>query len=91
MSVRQTGVFEPAGKTQAVHQSEYEGHDPRRTGGDTNMALPATQNQSGRVPNQRGLGFGLALWRKKKGDPFWDRPFSSCSSICGYRVELVRK
>ena len=37
-------VFEPAGKTQAVHESEHQGHDPRRTGRDANIALPATQN-----------------------------------------------
>jgi hypothetical protein len=36
--------------------------------------------------------FGLALWRKKKGDPFWDRPSSFLQfAICGYRVELVRR
>ena len=44
MSVRQSGVFEPAGKAQTVHQSEHEGDDPGRAGGDTHVPLPAAQN-----------------------------------------------
>ena len=47
MCVRQTGIAKPAGKTQAVHQSEQESHDPRRTGGDAYVAVPAAQNLCG--------------------------------------------
>src|SRR6266851_8439522 len=58
MRVRQAGVFEPAGKTQSMHQSKQESHDPWCAGGDAHKMTVFVQC----------CGYSLALSHARSGD-----------------------
>ena len=55
VSVRQTRFAEAAGKTQAVHESKSESHNPRCAGGNAHVTLPATFLPLTTIENARAV------------------------------------
>ena len=63
MSIRQTGVFQAASKSQAMHQSKHEGHDPRRASGDADVATAAAQISAATKTMLKAIAASTGRWR----------------------------